>query len=50
MNKKEREILRVVLYDVEAMFDSKTEPTDFKYHYNLAKGNLRDLLNKKYAR
>lgn len=49
MNKKEREILRVVLYDVEAMSDFKNS-NDFKYHYNLAKGNLRDLLNKKYAR
>lgn len=43
MNKKEKEILKVVSYDIEAMHDYRDDK-DYEYFYKLAKGNLTDVL------
>ena len=46
--KKILALKKVVMYDLEALkdtmlCDSQTASIDFNYHFNLVKGNLKDL-------
>lgn len=45
-NENDRDIKEVIMYDLEALKDCFTTQNkeDFDYHFNLLKGNLKDLL------
>ena len=43
MNKKEKELLKVIYRDVTLM-DSYKNEEDYKYYFALVKGNLKDLI------
>lgn len=47
MNKRELEILKIVLHDVEAMHDYRDDK-DYVYFYRLAKGNIKDVIKGKF--
>ena len=46
MNKREREILRIIYYDLGCMTNPRDK--DNLYHFKLAKGNLIDLIKGDY--
>jgi len=44
MNKTIKELKRIIFFDIGMLKDCRNSE-DFDYHFKLAKGNLKDLLN-----
>ena len=38
-----KENLKVLMYDLESLKDNRKDRRDFEYHFDLLKGNLKDL-------